>query len=58
MMDNVWVVFSYDGYDSSKIQKVFTSEEMALDYRDYLTQMGDARWNGFYIKKFQIEKGS
>lgn len=58
MTDNVWVVFSYDGYDSSKIQKVFTSEEMALDYRDYLTQMGDERWNGFYIKKFPIEKGS
>ena len=58
MTDNVWVVFSYDGYDSSKIQKVFTSEEMALDYRDYLTQMGDDRWNGFYVKKFQIEKGS
>ena len=58
MTDNVWIVFSYDGYDSSKIQKVFTSEEMALDYRDYLTPMGDERWNGFYIKKFSIEKGS
>ena len=58
MTDNVWIVFSYDGYDSSKSQKVFTSEEMAFDYRDYLTQMGDERWNGFYIKKFSIEKGS
>ena len=58
MTDNVWIVFSYDGYDSSKIQKVFTSEEMALDYRDYLTQMVDERWNGFYIKKFSIVKGS
>ena len=58
MMDNVWIVFSYDGYDSSKVLKVFTSAEMALEYRDYVTQLGDERWNGFWIKKFSIEKGS
>tara|TARA_R100000995_G_scaffold45210_1_gene21281 strand:+ start:535 stop:711 length:177 start_codon:yes stop_codon:yes gene_type:complete len=58
MMDKVWVVFAYDGYDSSKIQKVFTSVQMALEYRDYITKLGDERWNGFYIKEFPIEKGS
>tara|TARA_R110002020_G_scaffold132967_5_gene296802 strand:+ start:891 stop:1064 length:174 start_codon:yes stop_codon:yes gene_type:complete len=57
-MDKVWVVFAYDGYDSSKIQKVFTSVQMALEYRDHITKLGDERWNGFYIKEFPIEKGS
>jgi|TARA_R100000951_G_scaffold111369_1_gene110319 accessory colonization factor AcfC len=54
-MDKVWIVFCHDGYDVSKVSKVFSNEEDAVIWRDFATKLADDRWNGWYMKEFDIE---
>jgi len=54
MIDKVFVVFEYDGYEYTRVRKAFAYHNDAINYRDMLTDTDDGAFFSYFIKEVPV----